>query len=249
MFGLKKKKHLEYYFDGDLNSPEISEEVIGEFITPAVPKTSCWWSKLKSTINDGFNSQLDYVRHLHLNGNTNISNTRATAKICPAINSILSNSYLIKSSSDIIITVFKDASFLYNSPSNIGNISSHGAEQFHTDDGKGLFNDKMNLKFELPISIRTDNIPWIFMQPMYHNNMWFDVASGVIDGKYTKGQPLNINVLVDIPKTDEPVTYEIKAGDVLAYMWLPEKVALKRSKSKFREIIFKRNWSSKSMFK
>ena len=105
----------------------------------------------------------------------------------------------------------------------------------------------MNLKFQLPINIKTDNVPWVFMQPMYHNNMWFDVTPGVIDGNYTKGQPLNINVLVDIPK-DEPVTYEIKAGDVLAYMWLPEKTTLKYTKNEFMRPLFKRKWSSKSMF-
>ena len=247
MFG-KKKKYLEWYFNDDsLNSPEIAEEVIGEFITPAVPRTSCWWSKLKSTIDDGFNSQLEYVLNFHKNGNTNIVDTRATAKQCPAINSILSNSYLIKSPSDIIITVNKDCGFLYNSSNNKIQIKIHPTYQFHTDDGKGLFNDKMNLKFELPISIRTDNIPWIFMQPMYHNNIWFDVATGVIDGRYTKGQPLSINVLVDIPK-GEPVTYEIKAGDVLAYMWLPEKVELKHTKTKFMTSLFKRKWSSKTRF-
>ena len=86
------------------------------------------------------------------------------------------------------------------------------------------------------------------MQPMYHNNMWFDVALGTIDGQYTKAQELNINVLVDIPK-DESVTYEIKAGDVLAYMWLPEKVELKYTKSKFMDTLYKRKWSTKSMFK
>ena len=246
MFG-KKKKYLEYYFNDDsLNSPEIAEEVVGEFITHAIPRTSCWWSKLKSTIDDGFNSQLDYVRHEHKNGNTNIVSTRATAKQCPAINSILMNSYLIKSPTDIIITIDKDCNFLYNSSNDKIVITSHGHFQFHTA-GKGLFNDKMNLKFELPINISTDNIPWVFMQPMYHNNMWFDVAVGSIKGKYTKGQPLFVNVLVDIPK-GKPFTYEIKAGEVLAYMWFPERVKLKHTQSKFMDKLFQKNWSSKSMF-
>ena len=247
MFGLKKNKYLEYYFAVDvLNEKEISESIIEDFITPATPKSSCWWSKLKATVNDGFNSQLDYVRHEHKNNNTNISTSRATAKQCPAINNILTNSYLIKAPTDMIITITKEREFIYNSSSNAYNIEAHSSDQFHTEK-HGLFNNKMNLKFEIPIYIRTDNIPWVFMQPMYHNNMWFDVAAGVIDGKYTKGQPININVLVDIPK-GEPVTYEIKAGDVLAYMWLPEKVELKHTKTKFMIPLFSRKWSSKSRF-
>mgnify|MGYP007107491073 FL=1 len=246
MFGLKKKKYLEYYFsDDDLNSPEVANEVIGEFISPATPKTSCWWSKLKTRIDEHKN-QFEYVKQQHKFGNTDIVESSATAKTCPAINNILMNSYLIKSPSDMIITINKDCGFLYNSSNDKISISTHPTCQFHTEKN-GLFDGKMNLKLALPINIKTDNIPWIFVQPMYHNDMWFDVTPGVIDGKYTKGQPLNINVLVDIPE-GEPVTYEIKAGDVLAYMWLPEKVELKHTQSKFITPLLKRKWSSKSRF-
>ena len=240
MFGLKKKKYLEWYSTDNT----ISEETVNKIIEQRTPRSSCWWSNMKSTINDGFKSQLDYVRHEHNNNNTDIRNTRVTAKQCPAINNILTNSYLIKSPTDIIITVTNDEGFLYNSPEDIISVSTHSTDQFHTE-GSDLFNSKMNLKFQLPINIKTDNVPWVFMQPMYHNNIWFDVATGVIDGKYTKGQQLNVNVLVDIPE-GEPVTYEIKAGEVLAYMWFPEKVELKHTKTKFMLPLFRRTWSSKS---
>lgn len=257
MFG-KKNNYLEYHFiDNGLNLlAEDGGKIIDEFISPSSAKSSCWWSNLKAYV-DGYKNQFEYVKKEHRDklklrdGNyiTKINETRATAKLCPAIHSILSNVFLIKCPSDIIITVDKTTAHLYNASSNYISIRSHSTKQFHTENGNGnLFENKMNLKFELPIYIRPNNNPYLFIQPIYHNDTWYDVAPGIIDGRFKKAQPLNVNVLVDIPK-DEPVTYELKSGDVLAYMWIPGKTELKHSKTNFRSGVFKRNWSSRSMFK
>jgi hypothetical protein len=242
MFGLKKKEYLEWYSD-DIR---VTEENINEMLELSRPKSSCWWSNLKSTINSEFGSYSEYIKHQHHNGNTDLMNTHATVKQCPAVTNILTNSYLIKSPSDITITLTKDYRFLYNTANNLIDVDSHHIEQFSTEKSN-IFEGKINLKFMIPINIKTNNTPWIFTQPLYHNNMWFDVTPGSIFGNYTKGQPLFINVLVDIPK-DEPITYEIKAGDVLAYMWFPKRIELKHSKTKFMLPLFNRNWSSKSRF-
>ncbi len=249
-----EKKYLEYnFFDGDLNSKEAAEEVIDNFITPSTLKSSCWWSSLASNTY-GLNGLFHGVKNLqrkYFKNNENVipqfdAGKTQTAKSCPAINNILTNSYLIKSPSDICITVTKDSKFIYNSVNNHIKVSSHPIGQFHTEND-GIFNGKMNLKFELQMSIKSNNAPFILLQPMYHNNIWYDVVIGSITNKYTKGTPLNINVLVDIPK-DEPITYEINAGEVLAYMWFPKKPKLKHQKNNILATRFDKKWSSKSRY-
>lgn len=252
MFGLKKKKYLEYYFD-DIELDNAHEDIIDEFICPSTTRSSSWWSSLNSTV-DLLGNHYNYIRGVQIEHASNgpytngpeLLPTRATAKGCPAINNLLNNSFLVKSPTNIIITVSNDGGYVYNAPSETITIGTHSPKQFRTSKND-LFEGKLNLKFALGLNIRTDNIPWIFVQPAYHNNAWFSVAPATIERNYTKGQQVNINVFVDIPK-GEPVTYEIKAGDVLAYMWLPEETTLKHTKSKFLTPLFKRNWSAASRF-
>ena len=85
----------------------------------------------------------------------------------------------------------------------------------------------MNLKIALQVAIRTPKVPWIFLQPTFHNNPFFDVINAPIEGKYTKSQQLNINVMVDLPKDDKPISYTIRNGDILCYLWFAEDVSLK----------------------
>ena len=244
MFGLKKKKYLEWY--SNEGGGAVTEETINEFLDPAAIKGSCWWSSLSKRIDNSFSSPKEYIQSRHKEHDTNLSSLGPTVKQCPAVNSIISNSFLIKSPTDVVVTVFSDSTFCYNSANSLMRLGTHPTDQFHTAKNN-IFVGKMNLKLELPIYLRTDNIPWLILQPMYHNNIWFDVASGSIEKKYTKGQPLVINVIVDIPK-GEPVTYEIKAGDVLGYLWLPEDVELKHTEKEFYRTLYKRKWSSRSRF-
>jgi hypothetical protein len=246
----KNKNYLEYHFiKNGLNRKDIRDEIIEDIISPATPRTSCWWSSLKPT-RYGFKKFSSFIEEKHKeyfkNGNYTENKTIATVKQCPAINNIMTNAYLIKSPADISITISNTGGYVFNSSNDLIDIKSHDTDQFYTEDNN-LFEGKMNLKFELPIFIRTDDIPFVFLQPMYHNNIWYDVAIGSITERYTKGQPLNINVLVDIPK-GESVSYEIVFGEVLAYLWLPEKTKLKHNKRKFYEILYQRKWSSKSRY-
>lgn len=197
-------KKLEYNFYG----LKDTENLIDKIIVPSTPKSSCWWSRLKSI---GYNQ-------------------KANIRTCPAVNDVLVNSFLLKAPCDMVISVSKDSEYTYDSECDMFSIESHHSSQYHTDKDN-IFKGKLNIKFVMPVLIRTDNVPLMFLQPMYHNsNTSFMVLNGTITGTYTDKQPLLVNILVDIPKTDTPVTYNIKSGDVLAYLWSPERLELSRSK-------------------
>lgn len=172
-----------------------------------------------------FNNKIDYET---LNDQINL-NSYATAKVCPGIKDLLNNSYLIKTPVDIHLSIHEDNSFYWNVPSKSSsglNISSHSRDQFVSGD---LFKDKLNIKFELPVLLTTNNIPYAFFQPTYHTNADWEVVPGVITGKHTRLQELNVNTLFPIPKSGTE-HYMIKAGTVLGYIWLPEKTKMIEAK-------------------
>ena len=244
-----RKKLLEYHYHNDwYNQPE-NKDIIDNILTPTTAKSSCWWSNLKTNFG-GYKSHFDYASKNHKERlqqnnfeNSGFSASISTAKRCPGILDLFKTSYLIKSPADMFITVDKNQSYVFNTTNDLISVKHHPTNQFYTNKNN-IFEGKMNLKLMISIDIKTNNIPWLFLQPTYHNNVWFDVINGVVSGANTKGQQLNLNVLVDIPK-EEPITYEIKQGDVLAYMWFPETLNLKHSKINFTRNIFKGDWSVK----
>lgn len=237
---------LEY-----LNDSESGKESISEFLEPSSPSGSCWWSNLKNNLH-GFKSLSDFVISRHkkqlardpFDGKG--AHESSTAKTCPAILDILKNSFLIKMPCDFVITVDRNEEYIYDSASNWVTIDNHSASQFHVEKNN-IFEGKMDLKIQLPVVVRTDGVPMLFMQPMYHNNKPYTVVNGAVTGKHTSSLPLNINILIDIPKTDEPVSYKFNYGDVIAYLWTPEKLKLSKSKDSFYKNISRKRWSSKSI--
>jgi len=249
-----KKEFLEFYFeDKKYQDKYTSSRIINTILCEGSPSTSCWWSNLDRNVL-GFNNIKDYIKdwqhkRIYNKENSVVESSISTVKTCPAVLNILTNSFLIKSPCDIVITITKDGEFIYNTPgSDLLKIESHHVGQFHTKENN-LFEGKMNLKFVIPVFIKTPFIPFIFLQPMYHRNTWYTVINGSISGDYTKAQPLNINVLVDIPKTKEAVSYSIEKGDVLAYLWLPKKLKLKISDYNFLPTMGRTSWKSRENFK
>ena len=251
MFGLKKKKYLEYYFESK-RFRGFEEEVISEFLEKSSSKSSCYWASLLPTIN-GQNIKGRIVKfqkkYISNPDQTDVNlpeETVATVRQCPAVNDIIQNAYLLKSPVSILITINQDGSYIYNSSDDLIQITSHSNEQFKSK-SYDIFKDKINIKFSFPIRIKSES-DWMFIQPMYHNDMWFDVAVGNIQGKYKNAQQLNLNTFVDIPKNGS-VTYEIKPGDVLAYVWFRDEVELRKSKKRFCDQLIKSGWLVKTMFK
>lgn len=239
-------KKLFYKFIGENEglSESLSKDSIGYFLEKSSPRSSCWWSKLKTSANgianmfDAYGDGHERIfKGLEPNGFPNL-----TIKKCPAIQNILTNSFLIKSPTDMVITVSSTGDYLIDATNNQLSITSHPTEQFYTKTNN-IFKDKISLKFDYPISLKCNGIPWIFLKPTYHNNIDLEVLNGVINTKLSTGQPLNVNFLVDIPKTGF-TRIDIKAGDVLAYLWLPESVSLKYHEQPILDL-FRTKWTNR----
>lgn len=231
----RAKNVLKYRFyeeDGNVQSGDTSSdeknELINEILQPAVPSSSCWFASLKP-FTDNFKNSFDFhseKQKAFLKGDTDaiMQERVTTAKQCPGIIDYLKNSYLIKSPAEIYITVDKEGNYVYRSSNNLVQISSHDTSQFYSEKNN-LFEGKLNLKLRIPVVLSTEGTQWLMQHPIYHSNPDFTVTPGTISDKYTQGEQLNIIVLVDTPK-DEPVTYRIGYGDVLAYLWFPHKMEL-----------------------
>ena len=248
-----KKKYMEYKFlKEELNRESKSR--INEILVPSTPASSCWWSRLKPFIG-GWNSYPHLIKTFHDNvlagrvphDELDPSNTTlSTGKGCPAILNILSTSYLVKAPCDAVITVSSDGRYLCNSANPMLSVSSHKPNQFILPDGgdADIFKGKTCLKFEIAVRVNPNN-PCVFLPPQYHSNPWYEVAIGSLSDTFARrGGNLNIIVFVDTP-TEGSKTYEVKKGDVLCYIWFPEKVKLKYIDNPRLKIRSK--WSSKTL--
>lgn len=213
-----KKHYFKYNWQGE-------DLGIEKYLEVGDKKNNCWWKSLKN------NKKLFEVFNKHAQqffNNQPIEDSSVfdkSAKVCPAIgDGILNKSIIIKSPCEILINIQANGSFYYEVPdSRLLKISTHTTNQFWTSENN-VFQDYYNFKFELPIQISTNGLPYIFLEPQYHNLQTpFKVVNGVIEGKHTKSQPLNINTLVHV---QEEKTYLIKEGDVLAYLWTPQSCKL-----------------------
>lgn len=213
-----KKHYLKYNWQGE-------DLGIEKYLEVGNKKNNCWWKSLKH--NTKFFEVFNKHAHQFFNKIPSDENDGVyrSAKICPAIgDGLLNKSIIVKSPCDILINVQSDGGYYYEIPDErFLNISSHSADQFWTSENN-IFQDYYNFKFELPIQVSTNGLPFMFLDPLYHNLQTpFRVVNGVIEGKHTKSQPLNINTLIHI---QEEKTLFIKAGDVLAYLWTPESCKL-----------------------
>ena len=248
-------KKIKYYFGSPkYQDKEIAEELIKTLLVTGSPRSSCWWSKLKAHL-EGTSGTLEYIKSWQRRNIGRASHAYEqmhesvnTAKGCPAIINVLQNSQLLLAPCDLIITVNDKQEYISGNPgSDLVTISSHSVDQFHAE-GSNIFKGKMNIKFSFPIFIETDSVPYIFLDPQYHNEHFFTVVNGCVAPPFTKGQPLNLNVLLDIPKTGVLKTYTIKKGDVLAYLWFPEKMKLVHTDKHFHKLLERTNWIGRNTY-
>ena len=196
-----------------------------------------WWKTLPSLIGF-FKNHVEYFTNSYnkLKETGNIEAYRneitpATAKLCPAIGKgLLDKTLLVKTPCDIAINI--DSGYMsWKTPdTDLLDIQSHSQEQLYSVEDNP-FEGYMNIKIRLPVYIRTNGLPYIYLEPQYHKqpNYPLKVVNGVIEGKYTKGQRLNINTILQIPTSSRTIV--IPAKTVLGYIWFPEKVKLKHNPS------------------
>ena len=224
-----KKLEWNWYRDVYPRFYENPDDYINHYIEKSKKNKNCWWSSLPSMTGKD-KGLLSYFKRkleeLHKTGDDSFltaGSSPLTAKACPAINTLLDDSYILKTPTDIFINIEGNDVIVY--PYSVDwdiDIGRHPNNQFHTE-SNNPFEGYMNVKFQLPILLNNNNIPYIYLHPQYHSdNLPFTVINGVVNKDY-KHEPLNINTLI---KVGESKTYRIKAGTPLAYIWFPEKTEL-----------------------
>jgi len=219
---LKKKSKLNYRFiDESRNTKDIAEELIKTILVKAKPTSSCWWSKMKARV-DEYKDNIESIKHQQIQNLSGFNivpsnGDGATAKTCPGILGLFKQTILVKSPTEIIITINKSGEYYYNiADPSIITISGHEKSQFYQEDNI-FFKDKISLKFEIHVRLKTSDFGYMLTDPTYHNNSGCFIPMGIINEKYGKQQELNLISFIDIPK-DKETTIVIKAGDVLAYL-------------------------------
>ena len=220
---------------------------ITDFLEPCTPQTSSWWSGLETYMDPLARNTKEYfgkIKEMVLEGrmpqqqaHDKLSSVPKTAKACPGIHGLFKHSYLVKCPCDVHITLNKHQMAVAATPTDpaLINIRMHTRDQFKSK--HDLFENKFNLKFDLPVCLGTKNgIPYTFFDPMYHVNNPWRVMPGVIDGRYTSGCSLVVQTIVDI--NDPNVGFNekgywhfmVKKGQPLAYLWVPERTKLEYAK-------------------
>lgn len=218
----KKNPVLKYRFiDDKYNEDIINSEVIKRILEKSYPKTCPWWKSLPRFI-EGFTSYLEYLKAVH----THIADTGeqvkatsiSTAKTCPGVIGILDKAFLVKAPSDLYITVRDDDTYIVNSADDLISVTHHEPNQFDGYDS-ALFKDKIALKISIKVYLRLEGADdYLLVAPTYHNNLPGSFAPGFINKHFKHGQELNIIYLVDKPQEGQSTVFNIKAGDVLAYL-------------------------------
>jgi hypothetical protein len=248
----KKKSKLLYRFtDESRNKKDIAEELIKTILVKATPTSSCWWSKMK-TRTDGFKNTLDAIKQKQINyfktGEEFEPAEGPTSKTCPGILGLFKKSYLIKSPTEIVITIEKSGGYYFTiADSSMMGISVHESNQFYQEDN-AFFKDKISLKFTIPVRFNTTDFGYMLTDPTYHNNSGCFIPMGIIDERYGKDQSLNLISFIDIPKDKETRTITIKAGDVMAYLVPFNDCDIKFSDDNFIAKRLKSTFQAKKMF-
>ena len=228
-----------YYTFNDPAWNKDPERYINLMLEQSSRNKSCWYSNVPKILGGVRNFVFKKHRDI-MNGVPphKTKNRSGSARLCPAIHSVLDNSILIKCPSDLAISITSNKEFFYTTPDPLGSnspliaIRSHGYSDMENVESPKLFEGYMNIKFVFPIHIgNNSDTPLIFLHPNFHTRSEFTVLNGVIPRGYVKYQELNINTLVKVPEKGEPPTeIFIKKGEVLAYLWSPKQLSLTPSR-------------------
>ena len=210
---MSKKYHWNWTND------TLMDEDLNQFIEVGNKKNNAWWRNLKS-LSSVYKTHKEIFKNIALRyfnyGETTELSTMATAKTCPAIGrGLLDKIILIKLPCDAMISINEKGQTYWNTM-NADRlvIRTHSTEQFYTTK-ENPFENKVNIKFELPISFSAHKDTYMFLQPQFHKqNYPCQVLNGSVN--YDRIQII-VNTLIDIPK--EQTEYYLKEGTVIAYMW------------------------------
>lgn len=246
---LNNKKLLYRFYDEKYNTCEIAKDLIKKILVPATPKSSCWWSKMKSAggLYKTKQQEITAKQIANLNNTTNKEEYLPTAKTCVGIIELLKHSYLIKSPCECIVTINDDGGYYYDtSDSSILDVGSHGKYQFYQENND-QFKNKTCIKFQIGLRVKSVGFSYMLSDPVYHKHSFF-VPSGVVTEKFGNSQEMNVIVFIDTPPIGETSTIHIKEGDVLAYLTPFAKCSLEFGKKDFTRSKFATAFTPKKSF-
>jgi hypothetical protein len=231
---------------------ENAEKEVHRYLEEGSPRSSSWFSSLnlntsKLLIGKYIPSMSKFIQHLQHNclvrGDQEQCNlleydhSFSTAKTCPGLKTLLTDSILVKAPCDILITIKDTGEWVYKVPSEglITLSEDHGPEQFgypFKEEDQKLFETRRIIKFSLPIQISTEGVSFIYLDPQLHSkNRELTVINGVIGGEATtRGGTLNIITMYELPQKGSSISISIKKGSILAYLWASRPLKLKHFK-------------------
>jgi hypothetical protein len=231
-------KHFNtLYYSFKEGSPLIGREkelIVPSIMEESTPSSSCWFKQLPLLAGSKYSDILEFFSGAHsdkLKGKGGPA-FMYSAKVCPAVQNMLSTSILVKAPADIMLTIDTNGGYVWDtSEGSLISITEHPREQVAGVGANDLFEGKLALKFNIDIyMVAKDSFSLMLLQPQFHNKVPFTVINGLIPPEFlASSTELNVIGLFDIPK-ENPVTHYIKQGQVLAYMWAENKVKLEKSK-------------------
>ena len=240
MMFFQKKDKVSYKFMQDVLN-ENPKEHIDKFLTKTYPNDSIWYKSLPTYFTSTARNFKDhwkyYIKQLEnkkINSidveqeffqHTHDTDESRTAKRCAGILSLFKKSYTVKFPCELFVEI-KDHQIrsIHVPNKKLIHVVSHDDGSFKPQNpSANIFQNKKSLKIVLPVYISTE-IPYVFLNPSYHNTLPFDVLPASIDNEYTKIQDLTVHTLVDVSEDRDIM---INEGDALAYMWFAENTKLK----------------------
>ena len=241
------KNVIEYQFaEAIYNEKHIAKEIIKNIIVKATPTSSCWWSKLKSRTDNAkdelFGKKKAQERLLNNEPSDDVIGT--TAKTCSGILNLFSKTYLIKSPTDIVITIDSKENYSWDVASKeLATIESHKKRQFWNE-GNDLFKEKACFKIVLKIRLKTNGFGYMLSEPFYHDTLNARFALGYVSSVYAQSEQLNLFIFIDIPK-EGTKSVIITKGTVLQYLIPDVKSRLVLGKKRFLADLLDTGFSKK----
>lgn len=185
---------------------------LNDIIVPTIRELPNWYKNLNSFLYK--NDQEKVQRIINKKPLT-------TLKVCPSFIELFKNSFIVKAPCDLTIEItpqeFKSFSLLPN----LFTALNHPKSQM------GQFGERfINIKFTFHLSYKPTkkDLNLIPLNPIYYNDLPFDVLPGYLNIPYFThgGYPININTVFPIDKLNDTNTFIIEKGTVLAMLYCPE---------------------------
>lgn len=218
-----KKNSLEVY----RYNPTIDFE-LNEVLDVNSLSTSPWWKSLEVFV-DGIKNMKDFISKLQYYYK---ARTVTTIRVCPGIKDLMKDVIVVKMPYDVMFKVDWNSEtehldyWVYVTDDRCKDtIVSHPPTQYTDIKNKSsLFADKLNVKFQLPITFKSHNLRILTLDSFYHNENPFKVMPGVIKMKKNEFETSRLNINTFFPlKSGE---YYIKAGTPICYLYFPDGVKI-----------------------